>query len=126
VVSAFPRCRLGRLGSSRRGCLFAVLLCAVVLYYGVNVVGVYLRYWQLRDEMHSAATLAPSLDDETIQRRLVTAVDDLRLPAEARRFVIRRRERPREISISTSYSETIDLPFTRYTFHFHPEARAPL
>ncbi len=125
-MSLFRRSRLGRRGASRRGCLFSVLLLVALLYYGVDVIGVYLRYWQLRDEMNSAAALAPSLDDETIQRRLVAAAEELRLPVEARRFVIRRRERPREIRISTSYAETIDLPFTKYTFHLRPEASAPL
>lgn len=116
----------GRRGASRIGCLVAIVLVVAVLYYGVDVIGVYLRYWRLRDEMNTAATLAPTLDDDTIQRRLAAAVDELGLPLQARRFSIRRFEHPREIRITTSYAETVNLPFTRYTFHFHPEARATL
>jgi len=113
-------------GRSRLGCLFTTLVFAAVLYYGVGVGGVYVRYWQLADQMNELATLAPSLDDATIQRRLVLKADDLGLPPEAHHFVIRRYDRPPEIRIATAYSETVDLPFTTYTIHLHHEARAAL
>lgn len=113
-------------GASRLGCLFSALVFATVLYYAVGIGGVYVRYWQLADQMNELATLAPSLDDATIRRRLVLKADDLGLPAAAHRFVIRRDDRPPEIRISTSYAETIELPFTRYTVHLHHEARAAL
>jgi hypothetical protein len=116
----------GERGASRLGCLFSALVFATVLYYSVGIGGVYVRYWQLADEMNELATLAPSLDDATIHRRLVLKADDLGLPAAAHRFVIRRYDRPPEIRISTSYEETVELPFTRYTIHLHHEARAAL
>lgn len=103
-----------------------MLVLATVLYYGVGIGSVYARYWQLADRMDFLATLAPSLDDATIQRRLVQKAEALGLPPEARRFTIRRYDRPPEIRIATSYSETVDLPFTTYTIHLHHEARAAL
>ncbi len=117
---------LGERGASRLGCLFSALVMATLVYYGVGIGGVYTRYWQLADEMNSLATLAPSLDDATIQRRLVLKADDLGLPPAAHRFIIRRYDRPPEIRIATSYSETVELPFTTYTIHLHHEARAAL
>jgi hypothetical protein len=113
-------------GKSRLGCLFSLLVLAVVVYYGLGIGSVYLRYWQISDQMHEMANLAPSLADATIHKRLVAKATDLDLPPEATRFVIRRFDNPRQIRISTSYSETIVLPFTTYTIHFHPEARAAL
>ena len=116
----------GERGAGRLGCLFSVLVFATLLYYGVGIGGVYVRYWQLADRMDFLATLAPSLDDATIQRRLVQKADDLGLPPAARRFTIRRYDHPPEIRIATSYNETVDLPFTTYTIHLHHEARAAL
>ncbi len=121
-----PRLGLGRRGASRYGCLIGVLVFVAALYYGVDVGGVYLRYWQLLDEMKSAARFARTLDDAMIQRRLQDKADALDLPAPAHRFIIRRFARPREIRITTSYSEVVQLPFATYEFRLHPEARAPL
>ncbi|HXV86458.1 MAG TPA: hypothetical protein VD793_07150 [Gemmatimonadales bacterium] len=117
---------LGRRGASRVGCLISLVVAGAVVYYGMDVVRVYFRYWQMRDEMRSVARLAPSLDDATILRRLRAKADALALPQSARRFTIRRLARPREIRITTSYNETVVLPFYQYTFQFKPEARAPL
>ena len=112
-----------RRGGSRLGCLVSLALFAGALYYGINIGEVYIRYYQLQEEMRSAARLAPSIDDQVIKRRLADKVDDLGLPVEAHRFVIRRR---RTITIETSYSETLDLPFFNHTFRFNPRAEAPI
>ena len=80
-------------GRSRLGCLFTALVFATLLYYGVGIGGVYVRYWQLADQMNQLATLAPSLDDATIRRRLVLKATDLGLPEAAHHFVIRRYDR---------------------------------
>lgn len=118
--------RLNRRGASRVGCLFSLLVTAAVLYYGMDVVRVYFKYWQIKDEMQSVARMAPGLDDVTIQRRLRVKADALELPPSAKRFTIRRLARPREIRISMSYDETVVLPFYQHTFHLKPAVRAPL
>lgn len=113
-----------RRGESRLGCLVSLALFVAALYYGINIGEVYIRYYQLQEEMRSAARLAPSLDDQVIRRRLADKVDDLALPVEAHRFIIQRR--PRSIVIETAYSETLDLPFFNHTFRFKPRAEASL
>ena len=112
-----------RRGESRLGCLVSLALFVGALYYGINIGEVYIRYYQLQEEMRSAARLAPSLTDDVIRRRLNDKVDDLGLPAEAHRFTIRR---TRAITIETAYEETLDLPFFNHTFRFRPRAEAPL
>lgn len=121
-----PLGRLGRHGRTRYGCLVGILVVVAALYYGIDIGGVYLRYWQMLDEMRSVARLAPSLNDATIRRRLYAKAEALDLPRSAHRFIIRRRAQPREIRISTSYTETLTLPFTTYTIRLNPTARAPL
>jgi hypothetical protein len=115
-----------RSGKSRLRTLLTLLFIAVFFYYGTDVGAVYFRRWQLVQEMKSLARLAPSLDDAAIQRRLRAKVDALNLPQSAYQFEIRRLQRPREIRISTYYEETVELPFTRYTFKIRPVVRAPL
>jgi hypothetical protein len=116
----------GRSGKVRVGCLFSLVVAAAALYYSKDAVGVYFRYWQIKDEMRSVARLASGLDDATIQRRLRAKAEALALPPSASRFTIRRLARPREIHISMSYEETVTLPFFQHTFQFKPEVRSPL
>jgi len=115
-----------RRGSSRLGCLVSLALFVGALYYGIHIGEVYVRYYQLVEEMRSAARLAPSLDDGVIRRRLADKVDELDLPTEAHRFRIQRTARPRSIIIETAYQETLKLPFFTHTFSFRPRAEASL
>lgn len=115
-----------RAGGSRIKTLITLLVLAAGVYYGIHLGGVYLQRWQMVQEMKSLARLAPGLDDATIRRRLHAKADDLNLPPAAHRFVIRRLSRPREIRISTSWEQPVDLPFVKYTFKFNPQVRQPL
>ncbi len=111
-------------GATRTGCLFFVLLVVAVVYFGIPIGGMYIRYYRLENEMQTQARFAPSINDGTIQRRLLQTIDDLGLPLEARRRLrIRRITRPREIIISTSWEETIVLPFYTRVKTFAPEVR---
>lgn len=119
------RCRLDdERGATRTGCLFLVLVVVAVVYFGLPIGGMYIRYYRMENEMKTQARFAPSIDDGAIQRRLLQTVDDLGLPLEARRRLrIRRTRRPREIVISTSWEETIVLPFYTRVQTFAPEVR---
>jgi hypothetical protein len=117
---------ISRRGSSTTGCLFTLLIFAVVLYYGAHIGEVYFRYFRLIDAMRGQAQLAPSLTDDVIRRRLVDRADDLGLPPEAQRFRIVRSQRDRNIVISTQYSETVELPFVVHTFVLRPHVAEPL
>ena len=113
-------------GSSSTGCLFSLLVFVVALYYGVNIGEVYFRYYRLLDEMDSQARIAAGLDNGTIARRIAAAVGEIGIPDSAAKVVVRRTLSPREITITTDYSETVDLPLFNHTFVFHPKATQPL
>ncbi len=113
-------------GASQIGCLISLILFGAAIYYGVNIGQVWMRYYQLVDEMEVSARLAPSLTDAVIRRRLEAKVDDLKLPPEAAKFTITRSGKPRAITIETQYSETVDLPLFNHTFVFTPKAVEPL
>jgi hypothetical protein len=114
-----------RRGSGGFGCLFSLLLFAAALYYGVNIGKVYLRYYQLVDDMRTQARLAPSLDDDVIYRRLNQQADSL-LPGNPPRFKITRGGHPNRIVIETQYTDRVDLPLFKHTFVLRPRAEEPL
>jgi len=127
MVAAARRRVRDRRGMSRLGCLFSLLLLATTVYYGVNIGGVYMKYYRVQDEMRTQAKVAPSIDDATIRRRILRKIEHLALPAEARRELqVRRTLRPREIRILTTYRDTLVLPFYKYVVTLKPEARQPL
>ncbi len=103
-----------------------LLVLAAVVYYGAGFVEVYFRYFDLLDTMNQAANLGRTMDDATIEARLHAQIDSMDVPLQAHRFTIRRFERPPEIRITASYTETVEVPFSHYTLHLHPVARAPL
>ena len=110
-------------GVSRIGCLVFVLVVVAVAYFGVPLAALYIRYYRFENEMQTQARFAPSIDDDTIRRRLWRKIDELGLPDDARRLRIRRVARPREIRISTSWNETIALPFISRVITLEPEVR---
>jgi hypothetical protein len=126
VTLASTAGRGGRRGASSTGCLVSLLIFVALLYYGVNIGELWFRYYQYVDEMKTQSRLAAAIDDGTIRRRLQAKAQDLNLPDEAQRIVVARTASPRQIRIESSYSETVDLPLFRHTFHFKPRATQPL
>jgi phosphate/sulfate permease len=108
-------------GASTIGCLFTVLIFVAVLYYGVDIGRIYWNYYRLEDEMQTSARFASTQSDDQIRKHLVGVSEDLGLPAEARRFTIRRTEHPPTVSIKTSYTVELELPFNRRTLTMRPE-----
>jgi hypothetical protein len=118
--------RGNRRGAGNLGCLLWLLAFTAVLYYGVHIGEMYWRYFRVVDAMKGQARMAPSLTDEAIKRRLVAMTDTLDLPSAAQRFQVTRSLQRRSITITTRYSEHLDLPLFERTFHFRPRVSEPL
>jgi hypothetical protein len=114
--------RRGRRGATALGCLLALAVLAAAGFYGVHVGGVYLRYYELLDDMGQQARFAAENSDEVIETRLLAQADSLL--GQAPDFRITRGRG--QVSIQTQYSETVDLPLFRHTFVLRPRAEAPL
>jgi hypothetical protein len=115
------RARGGNRGASTIGCLFTVLILVAVLYYGVDAGRIYWNYYRMEDEMETSARFASTQSDDQILKHLVSVSEDLGLPPEARRFIIRRTEHPPTVTIKTSYKVELELPFHRRTLTMRPE-----
>lgn len=121
-----PRRGLGSTGASKLGCLFALVVLGAVVYYGWGAAESQVRYFRMLDEMRVQARFATNLDDDTIRRHLRDKIAELGIPEEARRITIRRRGRPREILITTTWQDTLQLPFRQLVLTRKPEAREAL
>jgi hypothetical protein len=117
MVTAGP---VRRRGASTLGCLVAIMIFMAILYYGVDIGRTYWNYYRLKDEMETSARFAQTQPDEQIHRHLIGVAQDLGLPAAAQRFVIRRTERPPLVTIRTSYTVELVLPFTRKLITLKP------
>jgi hypothetical protein len=113
-----------RRGTSTLGCLVSLALFVAALYYGVHIGQVYLRYYELLDDMRSQAHLAASASDTAIALHLRAQADSLL--GQTPRFRITRAGQSNRITIQTEYSESVDLPFFKHTFVLRPRAEGPL
>jgi hypothetical protein len=113
-----------RRGGSNLGCLLSLLLFVSALYYGVHIGEVYLRYYRLLDAMRFQASLAPSVTDDVIKRRLMATADSLL--GQTPTFGIKRVGNPARITIQAEYQDSVDLPFFKHAFPLHPRTEAPL
>jgi hypothetical protein len=116
--------RSTRRGGSSLGCLVSLAIFAAALYYGVHIGEVYLRYYRLLDAMRFQASIAPTLKDDVIQRRLMATADSLL--GQSIPIRVERRGNPLRITIRTEYEERVELPFFHHTFLLRPVAEAPL
>jgi hypothetical protein len=109
----------GRRGTSRIGCLVGLLLVVTIAYFGFNIGEVYLRFFRLRDAMEQEARFAHNRTDDAIRLRMAALADSLGLPEAAGRLrIIRRSDR---ITISSDYSEHVELPLFVREFKFTPQ-----
>lgn len=115
-----------RAGRVHLKALLTLAVFAAVIYYGLDAVGGYLKYYQMRDEMRVQARFAGHQTDAEIRRKLRAKATELGLPSDAQRIVVRRQGRPRMVTITTSWPDTIAVPFYEIRFTYRPEARAPL
>ncbi len=111
-------------GAGNLGCLVSLAIFAAALYYGVHIGEVYLRYYRLLDAMRFQASIAPSITDAVIQRRLTATADSIL--GQPVRIVVERSGQPGRITIRTEYEERVELPFFQHTFRLRPRAEARL
>jgi len=116
----------GAAGKVPIGLLATLAVLGGAVYYGIRPAKGYLKYFMMKDEMQVQAGSASNQTDDDIRRRLRAKAGELDLPATAQRVTIRRRGRPREITVTTSWPDTIFLPFYAIPITYRPEARAPL
>jgi hypothetical protein len=113
-----------RVGASSMGCLFTLLVVAVIVYFGVNIGEVYWRAYQFEDDMQQEVKFAAHSTNDVILTHLRASADTLGLPDDAQHISIHRTAK--SISLEAEYDERIELPMYVREQHFHPHAEGPL
>jgi hypothetical protein len=116
--------RPNRRGGGNLGCLVSLALFVAALYYGVHIGEVYLRYYRVLDAMRFQTSIAPTIQDDVIRRRLAATADSIL--GQSVPFRVVRGGNPLRITIRAEYEERVELPFFHHTFHLRPHAEAPL
>lgn len=112
-----------RRGVSTRGCLFGLLIVAVLAYFGVNIGAPFFRYYQFRDAMHQETRFAGRKTDEQIETTLRLKADSLGLPSRAHNVHVSRVGN--RITIWAEYEETVEFPYVTREIDFRPVVEGP-
>ncbi len=107
-------------GSSSLGCLFTLLIIAVVGYFGVGVGEIYLRFYKYQDAMRQEVRFAAHNSDAVILRHLREHADSLGLPEAAANVTLQRDSR--HIEMESEYYEHLELPLMVREVRFNPHA----
>jgi hypothetical protein len=120
----------GEAGKAKLGCLVVLVLLVCAFLVGKDFGAVYLRYYQLQDEVKSEGAFAPGLSDKTIRDRLVARADTLGIPLGPSDWYIRRTTTPSEITIRAEYDDSVVVQVFGYRrvfrLHFVPGIQSPL
>ena len=111
-------------GKANLGCLFAALIVAATLYFGVNIGEVYLRFYRYRDAMAQSVRFGARKSDGEIKTTLAIFADSLGLPEAAGKVRVRRAGK--RIRVSSEYYEHVELPLMVREVYFNPSAEGPL
>jgi hypothetical protein len=98
------------------------MILMAVLYYGIDAGRLYWDFYKFQDEMETSARFASTQTDDQIRQHLKGVAQDLGLPAEAQRIVIRRTEHPHAVTIRSQYTVELVLPFKHKEITFRPQA----
>jgi hypothetical protein len=115
---------VSRRGRSSLGCLVALLLLAVALYFGVNIGEAYWRFYEFQDAMRQEVRFAKQIPDDRIKLHLAALADSLGLPEAATDITVDRTSS--DISVSADYSERVEFPPFVRLLRFSPRAQGPL
>ena len=108
-------------GTTTLGCLVMLVVFGVAVFYGVHVGEIYWRYYELVDGMRQQARLAGVYSDDSIRIHLTAQADSLFGTSPL--FLIHRG--PARATISTEYSEELDLPLLKRTLVLRPHVQEP-
>lgn len=115
-----PRARRG----AARGCLLTLLVLVALGYLALKFAPPYLQHLRFREAMRNQTLTAEVQTDEEIRRSLLATAEELGIPLDPRRLVVRRARGT--ITISADWTVEVVLPKIRRVLHFDAQATAPL
>lgn len=109
-----------RVGATKSGCLFLLLVGAAFLYIGVPVGEAFFRYAEYKDAMRQELRFRANLSNDKIRGHLQLQADSLGLPEEAGDVTVTRNGN--QVSVESEYDEVIKVLGIARAIHFTPHA----
>ena len=117
--------RNGERGEGRIGLVISLVGLGLGAFIFAKVIPVRVHAYEFKDFMQEECRFAATRNnDEEIKKRIWDKAKDLQLPLEKKH--LRMQRTTHEMIISAKYEQVIDLKFTKYTYKFNHEERAPL
>jgi hypothetical protein len=117
--------RKGERGEGRIGLVISLAILGLGVFIFAKVIPVRVHAYEFKDFLQEECRFAATRNhDEEIRKRIWDKAKDLRLPLEKKN--LRMQRTTHEMVISAKYEQVIDLKFTKYTYKFNHEERAPL
>jgi hypothetical protein len=117
--------RTGERGEGKLGLVISLVVLGVGAFVFAKVIPVRVNAYEFRDFLQEECRFAATRNhDAEIKKRIWEKAKDLRLPLDKKNLRMERTSH--EMIISAKYEQVIDLKFTKYTYKFDHEERAPL
>ncbi len=119
----------GEAGKVKLGCLLMIAILVVAVIVAKDFGAVYLKYYQMQDEVKAEGAFAPGLSDAVIRDRLAARADSLGIPLARDAWFVRRTHGPNEITIRGEYWDSVVFQVFGYRkvvyMHLVPSTVAP-
>ena len=111
-------------GRGHAKALFTLLVLALVVYAGVQIVPVYVNNYQLADYLRSQTPfwLAQHSSSEMVQKAILAKAQDLNLPIRAEQVKVE--ATGGRVTVTIDYTVPIDLKVYTWPLHFTPTSES--
>jgi len=117
--------RNGQKGEGRVGLAIAVVIVGTTAFLGLKIIPVRVAAYEFKDVLREEARYGAVRDsDKEVHKRIMTRAGEMGIPLEKKQLKVMRATR--DITISATYEQPIDLKVTTYTFRFNHQEKAPL
>jgi hypothetical protein len=117
--------RNGQRGEGRIGLAIAVVIVGTAAFLGLKIIPVRVAAYEFRDILREEARYGAVRDsDKEVFDRIMTRAGEMNIPLDKKNLKVARATR--DITITATYEQPIDLKVTTYTFRFSHREQAPL
>jgi len=117
--------RNGQRGEGRVGLAIAVVVVGVSAFLGLKIIPVRVAAYEFRDILREEARYGAVRDsDKDVHKRIMDRAAEMEIPLLKKNLKVKRNIR--DIVITATYEQPIDLKVTTYVFKFDHKEKAPL
>jgi len=117
--------RNGQRGEGRVGLAIAVVVVGVSAFLGLKIIPVRVAAYEFRDILREEARYGAVRDsDKDVHKRIMDRAGEMEIPLLKKNLKVKRSIR--DIVITATYEQPIDLKVTTYVFKFDHKEKAPL